>query len=881
MNRGAVFLTACLLAAGGAVAAGVGPAGAAATPAVAAVNSFTVVAAESAPLGDVSVTEAAAGELPVGDVFTFQFKDSAGAATIHFATAGTVGGTNGLAATAAVASSNTTGTPLDDEVKVTVTAASSGTFPGVLTLSGLTAAVGGTATSGADQVVVSDTQPVLPAPVTVSDASVAAAGTLLAPYATQETPTILGTANGQSVGNVTITEPAKSFFHAGDVITLSLRDVDGSADTVGLGGTPYAAGGSMTVSVSGESGPTVQVNDTAFEVDVVAGDPSQGSASTITVSNLVVNTAVAPVGPVTLSAVVTAGPDAGVPLYPGRVAVANVGGNTSTSSAGAPPLTIGTTGQLAGNVTIAATAGSLVHGDTISLQIQTSGVTFTAAAPPVATVTSGSLVLADAGATLDGTGTTASWTVATGNLTGSTVVIGPISYDVGVSAAAGQSVTLLASGEAGSAFTSQLVSDAVVASPPTVGAFAASAATPIPSTSTAPFDGASVVYAEASAGATPVGASIVLIAPYATQIAAYRTTFAAIPSATTTGGLTLGTPTVNSSATVVATPQGTIDVPAQTIAVFPVTAASTTSGTATFSGLAFNVGSLVPPGTFLLDGVVEASGGLTAASAGNPTVDLVDTHGLGTSAATTPPTVSFTQTPPSITNLTYATFAFLADEAGSTFACALDGIVVSLNCPTPITLPGLSNGTHTFTVQAFNPSGFGSTPLSFTWIVESVPPTATVALPKAVTGPLTVTFSTPVEGVGTSTVVLSQVPASGPPVTLPAALTCVTQAGVRSACAGTSFFTKVLVQPAAQLVPGQHYSLTLNPVGVTPAITDQAGNVLATVADSFRGGLVQDEGSAAATPSGRPSAQPPPPAARTRCRSSAAARPPSRSPVRR
>jgi hypothetical protein len=152
-------------------------------------------------------------------------------------------------------------------------------------------------------------------------------------------------------------------------------------------------------------------------------------------------------------------------------------------------------------------------------------------------------------------------------------------------------------------------------------------------------------------------------------------------------------------------------------------------------------------------------------------------------------------------------------------------------------------------VQAFNPGGFGSTPLSFTWTVDAVPPTAAVALPAAVTGSLAVTFSTPVDGIGPATVVLSQLPVSGPPVTMPATLTCVTQANVSGTCVGASFFTKVLVQPAAQLVPGQHYVLTLNPTGVTPAITDQAGNVLVTVAHAFRGGLVQDDDSPAAVPS--------------------------------
>jgi hypothetical protein len=815
-------------------------------PSVASVNNFPAIQGQSDPLGDITITEASPGQLSVGDVITYRFEDSAGGATLHFATAGTVSGTNGLAATVAVASS---GGSLNDEMQVTITAASSGSFPGVLTLSGLTAAVDVSATTGNDKVLVSDTGGTLAGPITVSDANVISASTSHAPYATQSTPTILPTANDQSVGNVTLTEPVKDTFHTGDVITFGLRDANGSADTVGLGATPYAAGGSMTVSVGGANGGAVDQNDTAFNVNIVAQDPTNGSASTIIVSNLAVNTAEAPLGPVTLYAVITAGPDVGTVLIaPGRVAVANVGGNTTTTAAGAPTVALSTTGQPAGNVAISATAGSLQRSDTISLTLQTPGVTFTAATPPVATVTSGSLVLANATATLSGSGTVATWTVADADVNASTIAVGPIYYDVSGSPSPGQAVKLLASGEAGSAFTSQVVSNATIAATPTVGAFTTSPGS-IPSENASPFTGTSITYTEASAGSTPTGSSLVLISPYATQIAAYRTTFASVPSAmTTNGNLTLGTPTVNQSAVVVATPSGSITAPAQTVAVFPVKAASTGApSTVTFSGLSFTVGDLVPPGTLLVTGVVEASGGITSASAGNQVVDLVDTHNLGTSSATTPPIVSLTQTPPAVTNSTSATFAYSSNENNSTFACALDGTVVSLNCPSPVTLPGLSNGSHTFTVQAFNSSGYGSTTVSYTWTVNNVPPNATITGPAALGSPLVVTFSEPVDGISSSTVTFAQDPAGAPPAALPVTMTCAAQAGASGACDANTFYTKVTIQPSAQLVPGQHYTLTLNPTGVTPAISDQAGNALATVTDNFRGGLVQEENSSAAS----------------------------------
>gem|GEM_PF-3395545 len=826
--------------------AGALPAFASSAPTVAAVNNFPLVQGQSAPLGDLTITEAAPGQLQVGDVITYRFEDSASASTLHFSTAGTVSGTNGLAATVSVASSSGS---LTDEMQVTITASSSGSFPGVLTLSGLTAAVDGAAATGNDKVLVSDTANTLVGPVTVSDGNVTTASR--AAYAAQSTPTVPSTATNQAVGNVAITEPAKDYFHAGDVITLSLRDANGSADSIGLDATPYAAGGSMSVSVTGVNSTTVNQNDTAFQVHVVTADPSNGSASTITISNIVVNTAEAPLGTVTLSALVTAGPDVGTAVvFPGRVAVANVGGNTTTTAAGAPPLALSTTAQPAGNVTIAATAGSLQRNDTISVQLQTSGVTFTAANPPIATVTSGSVSLANATATLNGSDTVATWNVANPGVTASTIVIGPIYYDVSGSATPGQDVKLLASGEAGSAFTQQVVTNATIAATPTIGTFSTTLAS-IPSENTTPFNGANVVYTEANTGSTPVGSSLVLISPYATQIAAYRTTFASIPTPSVTpgSGLTLGTPTVNSSAMVVATPSGSITAPAQTVAIFPVTAASTTApATVTFSGLSFKLGDLVPPGTLLVTGVVEASGGLTTASAGNQVVDLIDTHNLGTSSATTPPMVSLTQTPPAITNNTSATFAYTSNEDGSTFACSLDGAVVSLNCPSPITLPGLSNGHHTFTVQAFNQAGYGSTPLSYTWTINTVPPTATVTPPATLTAPLLVTFSEPVEFINSSTVTFVQDPAGAPAVAVPVTLTCTPQSGSAGPCVDTNFYTKVSVQPTSHLVPGQHYTLTLDPAGVSPQITDQAGNVLATATDSFRGVLVQDQNSPAATP---------------------------------
>jgi hypothetical protein len=43
----------------------------------------------------------------------------------------------------------------------------------------------------------------------------------------------------------------------------------------------------------------------------------------------------------------------------------------------------------------------------------------------------------------------------------------------------------------------------------------------------------------------------------------------------------------------------------------------------------------------------------------------------------------------------------------------------------------------------------------------------------------------------------------------------------------------VTVQPLAPLLPGVSYTLSVNPVGVTSPVSDQAGNAAATTARSF------------------------------------------------
>lgn len=591
-------------------------------PTVGAAQVYPVVQGQSGSLGDLTVAEGNAGQLTTGDVITYRLGDAGNAPTLHLTSVPAVSGTHGLSATAAIASSSGN---LHDEVVVTVQAASSGSFPGVLTLSQLNASVDVGAATGNDIVRVSDTSAIIAAsgsPATTTDANVIGTAPR-ATYSAVSKPTLSTTGFDQPAGDLTITEPVKSFFHTGDVITFSIRDSLGSADTVGLARAPTASGGGMLVSVGGLSGGPVQANETGFKVTIDQQDPSNGSSSTLQISDLVFNTGQAPVGPVSISATVTTGASTEY-IYPGRVSDAIVGGNTNTTSAGQPILQIGATDQSAANLSITETPGTLKAATTFSVTIQESGVTFASA--PIASVTSGDLQLDSPTATVDGTGTTSSWTVGGASSKTSTIVIGPITYDVAASGPnPGDPVNLLASGGLGSDFTSQTVSDAVIA-PSATTLFTAAGAPTMPQTA------GNVTYQEVAGMQAPTGGSIVLLSPYATQISAYRTTFQSLPTAAVTpgSGLALGAGHVNTSPITVVTANGPIIAPAETVAIFPVSTGSTSPATVTFSSISYHLGGLVVPGalvgTAAVDGGPDGTGGNIA---GNDYANAVNTNGLG------------------------------------------------------------------------------------------------------------------------------------------------------------------------------------------------------------------------------------------------------------
>ena len=111
---------------------------------------------------------------------------------------------------------------------------------------------------------------------------------------------------------------------------------------------------------------------------------------------------------------------------------------------------------------------------------------------------------------------------------------------------------------------------------------------------------------------------------------------------------------------------------------------------------------------------------------------------------TTPPQTTITSAPPATTGATDATFEFSSSEAGSTFACSLDGAPAQA-CTSPKSYSGLGLGSHTFTVAATDSSGnTDQTPATHTWSVEqdTTPPQTTItSAPPSTTSSTSASFS--------------------------------------------------------------------------------------------------------------------------------------------
>lgn len=180
---------------------------------------------------------------------------------------------------------------------------------------------------------------------------------------------------------------------------------------------------------------------------------------------------------------------------------------------------------------------------------------------------------------------------------------------------------------------------------------------------------------------------------------------------------------------------------------------SVSSTTATFTFTATEAGSTL---ACQMDGggfVACASPKVyTGLSEGSHTFQVRATDSLGNTDAspasrtwtvdTTAPQTTITAGPFGTVNTTTATFTFTSSEAGSTFACQMDGGGFSA-CTSPKTYLGLAAGTHTFEVRATDAAGNTDlSPASRTWTIDTTAPQTTIdSGPSGIVQARTATFT--------------------------------------------------------------------------------------------------------------------------------------------
>lgn len=86
---------------------------------------------------------------------------------------------------------------------------------------------------------------------------------------------------------------------------------------------------------------------------------------------------------------------------------------------------------------------------------------------------------------------------------------------------------------------------------------------------------------------------------------------------------------------------------------------------------------------------------------------------------TVAPTVEITSQPPDKNLEKSVQFAFTASENALTFHCQMDQGQIEVGCQSPYLISSIPNGSHTFTVRAFDAAGNGSAPVTRTWVQAS------------------------------------------------------------------------------------------------------------------------------------------------------------------
>jgi hypothetical protein len=187
---------------------------------------------------------------------------------------------------------------------------------------------------------------------------------------------------------------------------------------------------------------------------------------------------------------------------------------------------------------------------------------------------------------------------------------------------------------------------------------------------------------------------------------------------------------------------------------------------------------------------------------------------------------------------TSASLTVLASAIGDALSCTLDGAAAS--CTSPMALTGLSQGTHTFGATESDLAG-NTAATSISWTVDTTPPVVTVTGSTTLSGPVRLAMNEAVTGLTTASVLLR--PVGGAMIS--STLACADAAKVAVGCDATNIRSATLT-PMTPLVPGQHYEVVVNPAGAA-TLTDIAGNPAATKTTAFRGALLNQEWSAAAS----------------------------------
>jgi hypothetical protein len=122
--------------------------------------------------------------------------------------------------------------------------------------------------------------------------------------------------------------------------------------------------------------------------------------------------------------------------------------------------------------------------------------------------------------------------------------------------------------------------------------------------------------------------------------------------------------------------------------------------------------------------------------AGNTSATTVYDWTIDTAA----PTVTLTSKPATLSDDVTPSFAFVASEAGSTFACKLDAGAFG-DCTSGVTYPTQQDGVHTFRVKATDAAGNTGVETTYTWTIDTAHPLVTISGPSTPTNQTSATFS--------------------------------------------------------------------------------------------------------------------------------------------